>query len=183
MTTHPVHEQSATSRTYLLFAHEPYLPPHGLREVNCTIVAADTLLHPHVRQPDGTRTHRVLVNGSRAEGEIVPLATLTHELDGGTGWHRVADWERVVADLFTLTRFGSCDSLSVGLPALERALICNGPNSQVINYNPDTGRREIHGPEQRSAVLATLRRQLSAAETEHPLWPGGGLLPHAWPAS
>lgn len=164
---------------YFLFAHEPYFPPHGLREVNCTIIAADTLLHPHVRQPDGARIHRLLHTGQRTDGEIVPLATLTHELDGGTGWHRVGDWERVVHDLLTLTRFGSCDSLGLGLPALERALICNGPKSQVINCNPDTGQREVHGPEQRSAVLAALGKQLSAAAAERPLWPGGGLLRHA----
>ncbi|MEU6680879.1 hypothetical protein [Streptomyces sp. NPDC046925] len=166
-----------TDKIYFLFAHEPYFPPHGLREVNCTIVAADTLLHPHVRQPDGARIHRLLHTGPRTEKELVPLATLTHELDGGAGWEKVGDWEKVVDDLLTLTRFGSCDSLGLALPALERALVCSGPNTRVLNLNPATGQRETHGPEQRSAVLATLTDNLRAAQEGRQLWPGAGLLP------
>ncbi|MWA07668.1 hypothetical protein [Streptomyces sp. BA2] len=162
---------------YFLFAHEPYFPPHGLREVNGTIVAAATLLHPHVRQPDGARMHRLLHNGQRTDGEIVPLATLTHELDGGDRWSETAHWEGVISDLLTLARFGSCDSLGLALPALERALMCSGPNTRVINYNPATGQRETHGPQQRAAVLATLTKNLHTTQDGRELWPGAGLLP------
>ncbi|GGV63366.1 hypothetical protein GCM10010277_69490 [Streptomyces longisporoflavus] len=162
---------------YFLFAHEPYFPPHGLREVNCTIVAAATLLHRHVRQPDGARIHRLLHTGPRTDKELVPLATLTHELEGGDGWAEVGDWEKVVADLLALTRFGSCDSLGLALPALERALVCSGPHSRVINLNPETGQRETHGPDQRAALLATLTHNLHTAQEGRQLWPGAGLLP------
>ncbi|MEV6758418.1 hypothetical protein [Streptomyces sp. NPDC051214] len=162
---------------YFLFAHEPYYPPHGLHEVNTTIVAADTLLHPHVRQPDGARMHHYLHQGQRTKGEIVPLATLTHELDGGAGWEQTAHWEKVVDDLLALARFGSCDSLGLGLPALERALMCSAPHTRVINCNPDTGQRETHGPDQRAAVLATLTENLQTTQAGRALWPGAGLLP------
>lgn len=162
---------------YFLFAHEPYHPPHGLHEVNTTIVAADTLLHPHVRQPDGARMHRFLHQGQRTEGEIVPLATLTHELDGGAGWAHTAHWEQVVDDLLALTRLGSCDSIGLALPALERALVCSGPATQVINFNPESGQRETHGPEQRAAVLATLTDNLRTGQAGRAFWPGTGLLP------
>ncbi|MEV2256500.1 hypothetical protein AB0I94_39190 [Streptomyces sp. NPDC050147] len=162
---------------HFLFAHEPYYPPHGLHEVNTTIVAADTLLHPHVRQPDGARMHRYLHQGQRTDGEIVPLSTLTHELDGGAGWEQSAHWENVVDDLLTLARFGSCDSLGLGLPALERALMCSAPHACVINFNPDTGQRETHGPDQRAAVLAKLTENLRTTQAGRALWPGAGLLP------
>lgn len=171
-------DPNAAPALYFLFAHEPYFPPNSLREINTTIVAAATLFHPHVRQPDGARIHRVLDNGQRADGEIVPLATLTHELDGGAGWEQVGDWEQVVEDLLALTRFGSCDSLGFGLPALARALICNGPNSRVINHNPDTGQRETHGPEQRATVLMVLSGHLHVTQADGALWPGDDLLAH-----
>lgn len=170
-------QPSADQELYFLFAHEPYYPPHGLREVNTTIVPAASLLHTHVGQPDGARMHRLLHTGQRTDAEIVPLATLTHELDGGAGWAQTANWEKVVGDLLTLARFGSCDSLGLGLPALERALVCSGPHTRVINFNPDTGQRETHGPQQRAAVLATLTENLHTAQAGRSLWPGAGLLP------
>jgi hypothetical protein len=83
---------------YLLFAHEPYYLGHDAREINTTVVAAESLLHLRVRQPDGARIHDLLVQGRRS-GEIVPLATLTHELDGGARWPEVGDWEAVTAGL------------------------------------------------------------------------------------
>ncbi|MER7056586.1 hypothetical protein [Streptomyces sp. NPDC000351] len=61
---------------YLLFAHEPYYPGPGAREINTSVVAADSLLHPHVRQPDGVCIHDLLTTG-RQPGEIIPLATHT----------------------------------------------------------------------------------------------------------
>jgi hypothetical protein len=83
-----------TLDVYLLFAHEPYYPA-AAREINTTVVAAASLLHPRVRQPDGARIHDRLVHGRRP-GEIVPLSTLTHELDGGARWPEVGDWEAAV---------------------------------------------------------------------------------------
>ncbi|GGV72126.1 hypothetical protein GCM10010277_84640 [Streptomyces longisporoflavus] len=40
----PWEETDMPDEVYLLFADEPYVPPHGLREVNCTVVAAVFLL-------------------------------------------------------------------------------------------------------------------------------------------
>lgn len=74
-----------TTALYLLFAHKPYYPGPGTREINTTLVTADTLLHPQVLQPDGARIHDLLTRG-RQPGEIIPLATLTHELNGGADW-------------------------------------------------------------------------------------------------
>lgn len=179
-TAHPLHQPRGgvavtmqrpyvDQEVYLLFAHEPYFPPNGMREVNATIVAAGALLHSRVRQPDGARIHRLLHNGRRIDREIVPLATLTHELDGGAGGVQIADWEQVSADVLALTRLGSCDSFGIGLPSLARALLCSSPHSQVVDYNPETGRREVHGPEQREAVLTALSGHLRTARV-------GGLL-------
>ncbi|MFD0070455.1 hypothetical protein ACFVJ9_57665, partial [Streptomyces sp. NPDC127574] len=83
-----------TTDVYLLFAHEPYFPDEGIQEVNTTVVTADTLLHPQVQQPDGARIHDLLTRG-RKPGAVIPLATLTHELGGGTKWPSVGDFERV----------------------------------------------------------------------------------------
>jgi hypothetical protein len=41
---------------------------------------------------------------SRTPGCVVPLSTLTFELDGGRLWPQVADWEAVVAAIVNLTR-------------------------------------------------------------------------------
>ena len=93
---------ACTAALYLLFAHEPYYPGPGTQEINTTLVTADTLLHPQVLQPDGARIHDLLIRG-RQPGEIIPLATLTHELNGGADWPMVGDWERVTFDLVVLS--------------------------------------------------------------------------------
>ncbi|SNX55666.1 hypothetical protein SAMN06272735_0080 [Streptomyces sp. TLI_55] len=109
-----------TTGTYFLFAHEPYYPSLGTQETNTIVVAADTLLHPQVQQPDGARIHELLT-WARTPGEIIPLSTLTHELGGGADWHQVGDWETVTTDLVHLVRAGKCDTLSLGLPEVGRS--------------------------------------------------------------
>ncbi|MFF0764326.1 hypothetical protein ACFYWH_30495 [Streptomyces sp. NPDC003737] len=52
-----------TAKVYLLFAHEPYYPGPGAREINTTVVAAGSLLQPQVHQPDGVRIHDRLTQG------------------------------------------------------------------------------------------------------------------------
>ncbi|MFJ8158481.1 hypothetical protein [Streptomyces sp. NPDC094468] len=155
---------------HLLFAHEPYHPVAG-REINTTVVPAAVLLHPRVHQPDGTRIHERLVRG-RQPGEIVPLSTLTHELGGGTRWSEVGDWEAVTKDVLQLVRNQDCDALGLCLPALARALVCAGPNSTVRVLDPHSGSHQVHGPADRIAVLAVVRRYLAWAEAGSPLWPG-----------
>jgi hypothetical protein len=159
-----------------LFAHEPYYPAAG-QEINTTIVAAASLLHPRVRQPDGARIHDRLVHGRRP-GEIVPLSTLTHELDAGARWPEVGDWEGVTDDVLQLVRGHACDALSLGLPLIARALLCAGPNSQVVRAHVgDTSRLTAYGPDDRGTILAEIDKVLTPLVAERALWPGDDLLP------
>ncbi|MGW3313715.1 hypothetical protein ACWDG9_44945 [Streptomyces sp. NPDC001073] len=156
---------------YLLFAHEPYYPAPA-REINTTVVSAASLLHPRIQQPDGARIHHVLTQAqARQPGEIVPLSTLTHELDGGARWMEVGDWEAVTENLLQLVRDRDCDALSLGLPELSRALLCAAPHTEVRAVGP------IYGPTDRTEVLVQVGRQLAWAEAGSPLWPGDNLLP------
>ena len=173
--TRPHHPTQSAPGVYLLFAHEPYHPGPASQEINTSVVPAASLLHPHIRQPDGTRIHALLTHGRRP-GHIVPLATLTHELDGGIHWPAIGDWETVTTDLIRLIRSQSCDALSLGLPPLARALVCTGPYSQVRTHDPATGRIQVFGPADRSEVLAAIGSRLLQAEAGIPLWPGDGLL-------
>ncbi|MER6030667.1 hypothetical protein [Streptomyces sp. NPDC001851] len=171
-------ESSPVVRTpdvYLLFAHEPYYPGPGAQEINTTVVSVDSLLHPQVRQPDGARIHDRLTQG-RQPGEIIPLATLTHELRGGADWPAVGDWERVTIDLVRLVRSGNCDALSLGLPEIARALVCTGPHSHVRAYDAASDDLIDYGPTERAAVLAEIDAFLGGLVAERDLWPGDGLL-------
>ncbi|KRD17938.1 hypothetical protein [Streptomyces sp. Root264] len=164
------------AEVYLLFAHEPYYPGPAPREVNTTVVAAATLLHPRVRQPDGARIHDRLTQGRRP-GQIIPLATLTHELNGGAHWPRIGDWERVTTDVVQLVQTQRCDALSLALPEIARALICTGPDHQVRAFDAAAGDFTLYGPRDRAEVLAEIGTLLTAITTEQPFWPGGNLLP------
>ncbi|MFE5191690.1 hypothetical protein [Streptomyces sp. NPDC056628] len=170
------HTADRTSAVYLLFAHEPYYPGPGPREINTTLVAADTLLHPRVLQPDGARIHDLLTRG-RQPGEIIPLATLTHELDGGADWPTVGDWERVTVDLVHLVQTRMCDALSLGLPEVARALICTTPDIRMRAFDAVAEEFTVYGPEDRTKVLTEVGRLLAGLTAERPFWPGDGLLP------
>jgi hypothetical protein len=172
--TQPDHAVRAAD-VYLLFAHEPYYPGPGAQEINTTLVAAASLLHPRVRQPDGAQIHDRLTQG-RQPGEIVPLATLTHELGGGADWPTVGDWESVTTDLLQLVREGECDALSLGLPEIARALICSGPHSRVRAFDAAADEFIAYGPAERAAVLAEVDTFLTGLVAEQELWPGDGLL-------
>ncbi|MEU2284248.1 hypothetical protein ABZ614_20275 [Streptomyces sp. NPDC013178] len=175
----PRPESSQATRTpdvYLLFAHEPYYPGPGTQEINTTVVAAGSLRHPQVRQPDGVRIHDLLVQG-RQPGEIIPLATLTHELNGGADWPEVGDWEGVTTDLVQLVHAGRCDALSLGLPDMARALLCTGPHGQVRAYDAAAGDFVIYGSAERAVVLDEVGMFLTGVATERPFWPGDSLLP------
>ncbi|MGW0825247.1 hypothetical protein [Streptomyces sp. NPDC002845] len=172
--TQPDHAARAAD-VYLLFAHEPYYPGPGAQEINTTLVPAASLLHPRVQQPDGAQIHDRLTRG-RQPGEIVPLATLTHELGGGADWPTVGDWERITTDLLQLVRDGECDALSLGLPEIARALICTGPHSHVRAFDAAAGEFIAYGPAERAAVLAEVDTFLACLAAEQDLWPGDGLL-------
>ncbi|MFE0930626.1 hypothetical protein [Streptomyces mutabilis] len=168
--------EQSTSGVYLLFAHEPYYPGPGTQEINTTVVAADSLLHPHVRQPDGVRIHDLLTTG-RQPGEIVPLATLTHELNGGADWPRIGDWQGVTLDLLDLAHAGRCDALRLGLPELARALLCTGPHGLVRVLDATADDVVTCGSAERAVVLDEVGALLAAVAAEQPFWPGGSLLP------
>ncbi|WP_330327866.1 hypothetical protein [Streptomyces pseudovenezuelae] len=168
-------DAARTVDVYLLFAHEPYYPDAGTQEINTTVVTADSLLHPKVLQPDGARIHNRLTQG-RTPGEIIPLSTLTHELDGGAGWPWVGDWETVTTDLVQLVRQGECDALSLGLPEIARALLCAGPDTHVCAFD-GAGQDITYGPQERAAVLAKIDLFLTGLVAEQAFWPGDGLLP------
>lgn len=111
---------------YLLMLHEPYESPGHPVPINAMIVHAQTLLHPSVPQPDGGRMYRCLTEfPSRTPGCLVPLSTLTFELDGGRLWPQVADWEAVQAAVVSLGRTNGCDAAGAsargGGPAVQRA--------------------------------------------------------------
>ncbi|MFD8646557.1 hypothetical protein [Streptomyces mirabilis] len=165
-----------TAGVYLLFAHEPYYLGPGTQEINTTLVTAASLLHPRVRQPDGAQIHDRLTQG-RQPGEIIPLALLTHELNGGADWPTVGDWEGVTADLLQLAREGECDALSLGLPEIPRALICTGPHSHVRTYDAVADQFIAYGPTERAAVLAEVDMFLAPLVAEQAFWPGDSLLP------
>jgi len=164
-----------TADVYLLFAHEPYYPGPGTKEINTTVVAAGSLLHPQVRQPDGARIHGLLTHG-RQPGEIIPLSTLTHELNEGADWPTVGDWEGVTTDLVRLVHSGDCDALSLGLPEITRALVCTGPHGHVRAYDAAADEFIDYGPAVRAAVLAEVGAFLASLVAEQDLWPGDGLL-------
>ncbi|MFD7282451.1 hypothetical protein ACFV80_36885 [Streptomyces sp. NPDC059862] len=128
-----------------------------------------------MRQPDGARIHDLLTQG-RKQGEIIPLATLTHELGGGAGWPTVGGWERVTTDLLQFVRSGDCDALSLGLPEIARALVCAGPHSHVRAYDAAADDFIAYGPTERAAVLAEVDAFLAGLVAEQDLWPGDGLL-------
>ncbi|MEU6256169.1 hypothetical protein [Streptomyces sp. NPDC047043] len=161
---------------YLLFAHEPYYPGPGTQEVNTSVVVAGSLLQPQVLQPDGARIHDLLTQG-RCPGEIVPLSTLTHELDGGARWPEVANWEAVIEDLLQLFRDHDCDALGLGLPEIPRALVCNGPHGEIRAVDPTSGAHCTYGLADRVEVLVEVGKHLAWAEAGACLWPGDGLLP------
>ena len=101
-----------------------------------------------------------------------------HELDGGTRWPEVGDWEAVTADLLQLIRSRRCDALSLDLATLARALVFAGPRRAVRACDPRAaGRYREYGPVDRIKVLLAVGEELAWAEAGTPLWPGDGLLP------
>ena len=92
-------------------------------------------------------------------------------------WPSVGDWERVTTDLLHLVRCGDCDALSLGLPAIARALVCTGPHSHVRVHDPAADDVIAYGPTERATVLAEVCVLLNRLASQQPLWPGDGLVP------
>ncbi|UJW36914.1 hypothetical protein L3Q67_45430 (plasmid) [Saccharothrix sp. AJ9571] len=161
---------------YFLALHEPYPGPPQAPPINATIVHAATLLHPALPQPDGGRIYRCLTEApGRVPGELVPLATLTFELDGGNLWPQVADWERVVDAVVRISRDRGCDAMPIGLPHVPALLLSGGPATTHTLHHPDGSTSRV-GPDERQQQLAELTGHVRQYVAEDPFWPGDGLL-------
>lgn len=161
---------------YLLVLHEPYESPEHPVPINATIVHARTLLHSAVPQPDGGRMCRCLTEfPSRTPGCLVPLSTLTYELDGGLLWPQVADWERVVDAVVHLARAKACDAMPLGLPHVTAASLASGPHTEVNVHRPD-GIRSTIGGRERQQYIDELTGYIANFPASGPFWPGDDLV-------
>lgn len=161
---------------YFLALHEPYTSEEHPVLINGTIVRSDTLLHPAITQPDGGRIFRCINEvQSRPGPRLVPISTLTFELDGGNLWPWVGNWEKVAEDVATLARHRGCDALPLGLPELDAILLAGGaPNTRTVVTRDGP---HVVGPADRAQVLEKLMRHVERFEAEQPWWPGDGLTP------
>lgn len=160
---------------HLLALHEPYESREHPVPIDATIVHALTLLHPAIPQPDGGRMYRCLTEfPSRTPGCLVPLSTLTYELDGGRLWPQIADWEAVVAAIVRLSRTKKFDSIPVGLPHIKSTLLASGPKTTVTVYRPDGGQSVI-GRRERQECIDELATTVRNYVRRAPFFPGSDL--------
>jgi hypothetical protein len=95
----------------------------------------------------------------RTVGEVVPLSTVTFELDGGALWREVGDWDAVSTAVRQLARERGCDSVRLPQDQVRDAILAMGPNSENFFHAPD----------------GTYRMGLKNGETNSPR------SPHTWP--
>jgi hypothetical protein len=130
-----------------------------------------------VPQPDGGRIYRCLTEfPGRTPGCVVPLSTLTAELDGGALWPRIGDWERVIAAVVEVARAGRCDAVPLGLPQVAATLLAGGPHTVLELHHPDGGRSSA-GPAERQQHLDELTKHVHRFAAQAPFWPGDNLVP------
>ncbi|GAB1639608.1 hypothetical protein [Krasilnikovia sp. MM14-A1259] len=162
---------------YFLAVHEPYRAAEHPIPINATIVHAQTLLHRAVPQPDGGLMYRCLTEfPSRRPGCVVPLSTLTYELNGGAGWIHIGDWEAVVNAVVRLSRQRLCDAMPLGLPAAAASLLAQGPHTEHTIYYADAPPARV-GPAQRQHQLDQLTDAVRGFVAQGPFWPGSDLAP------
>lgn len=160
---------------YFLALHEAYTAPEHPVPINATIVHAKTLLHPTVPQPDGGLMYRCLTEfPGRVPGCVVPLSTLTYELDGGALWHKIGDWEHVVDRVVRLSRNRGCDAMPLGLTSRAVAVLSNSPRSQHTIYYVDGTQKKL-GPAERQVELDTLTGHVEKFVAQGPFRPGTAL--------
>lgn len=165
----------AVDDVYFLVLHEPYETAEHPRPINATVVHALTLLHKGIPQPDGGLMYRCLTEfPSRTPGCLVPLSTLSFELDGGGLWPRIADWPEVVNAVVRLARSRQCDAMHLGLPELATVLLSQGPKTTVDAYTR-IGHLVV-GSAERQQHLDALTEQVRAAVAQGPFWPGDDLV-------
>lgn len=161
---------------YFLALHEPYRAPEHPVSINATVVHARTLLHPAVPQPVGGLMYRCLTEfPGRRPGCVVPLSTLTYELNGGAGWSRIGDWTAVVDALVRLSREERCDAMPLGLPNVAAGLLAHGPTTNLTLHGVNAHPAEV-GPAQRQHQLDQLIDAVRAFVAQGPFWPGDNLV-------
>jgi len=161
---------------YLLALHEPYREAEFPAPINATIVHARTLLHPGLPQPDGALMYRCLTEfPGRSPGCVVPVSTLTHELNGGLGWGQIGDWLAVINAVIQLSRQRGCDAMPLGLPETAAALLVNGPTTKVT-VSTAGGLPTLLDPAQRQQHLDHLSAAAAELAAQAPFWPGDNLV-------
>lgn len=160
---------------YLLALMEPFESPEHPVPINAVIVHALTLLHPDVPQPDGGMMYRCLTEfPGRASGEVVPLSTLTFELDGGELWPDVADWSTVIDRVVYLGRSKKCDALWLGLPDVAVLTLASGPATSLHLYTPEG--HSVVASHERQRHIEELTGYVRDAIAHGHLWPGDNLV-------
>lgn len=166
----------AVEDVYFLTLHEPYQDSGHPVPINATLVHVRSLLHPGVPQPDGAKVYRCLTEfPGRTPGCVVPLSTLTFELNGGKWWHKVGDWEAVSEAVAHLARVRACDAMPISLPQVTASLLALGPNADLTLHHPD-GTRSRVGAREREHHLHELTELARARAAEAPFWPGTDLV-------
>jgi hypothetical protein len=146
---------------HLLFLNRPPddIPPG---DGGATIVAAASLHHPGLPQPDAQRLFELLTcRPDRHPGALVFLSDLSAELAGqGMSWSRIGiDYEAVTDRLIALHRRGAVRAMRLArLSEPAVALLASGPHVQVYVAAPDGGPPELLDP----AVFRARREELRA---------------------
>ena len=157
---------------HLLFLNRP---PHDIPpgDGGATIVAAASLHHPGLPQPDGQRLFDLLTrHPDRHPGALVFLSDLSAELAGqGLSWPQVGiDYEAVTDGLVALYRRGTVRALRLAeLSELAITLLASGPHVRVYVAAPNGGPPELLDPvvfrarreELRAMIRADLERTLA----------------------
>jgi len=138
----------AVRNLYLLIVHKHRPDRLGIL-VNVVIVHADALLRADLPQPDAARIYRCLTEfPGRIPGSIVPLSTLTYELDNGRLWPEVANWKAVSKAIVRIaftpgpTR---CWSFPLRVDGPYDALLAGGPYT-VVRHDVTSASYDLDGP-------------------------------------
>jgi hypothetical protein len=170
------HRAMAVLDVHFLALHEPYEEPEHPVPINATLVHARTLLHRYVPQPDGGLMYRCLTEfPDRRPGCVVPLSTLTFELNGGEHWCLIGDWQAVVDAVVVLSRARVCDAMPLGLSSIAATLLGQGPTTEHTIHYVDAPPVRV-GPEQRREELARLTDSVAAYVARGQFWPGKDLV-------
>lgn len=127
-------------------------------------------------QPYGGLVYRWLTEfPSRTPGCLVPLSTVSFELDGGRLWSHVGDWEAVVEAIARRRGTRAATPWVMALPELTLAMLAGGPTT-TLHVTGIDGRRSVLGGHDRQDHLDRLKGQLDAMLATGPFWPGDDLV-------